>query len=260
MRSLRACARHWRPPSDFCFRLHPVSPLLLDHEFPPRFSEMSGDSKKHRDRYDVSDNLEAEFADAEQTVLVNNRGVTDLPQLHLLEEELLAKAYETLLGEVRVSTPLTCELIRHAHHRIFGELFSWAGRWRTVNISKPGVTWPPPIYIDANMAALERETLRKHTPERLKHDDVFCKAVAEIQGEFLVIHPFREGNARTIKLVTDLLASQTGRPLLAYDQTARGRDLYIAAASQAFKRNYRPMESVIQRALATARAGPATPP
>jgi len=221
---------------------------------------MADDSSKHRDRYDVSGNVEAEYVDATQTVLVNKRGVTDLEHLQLLEEEFLAKAYETLSSEVRLDTPLTNGLICHVHQRIFGELYSWAGRWRTVNISKPGVTWPPPAYIDAGMSAFERDALRKYTPAKVTADEAFCKGVAEIQGEFLVIHPFREGNARTIKLVTDLLASQTGRPLLAYEQSNRGRDLYIAAASQAFAKNFAPMEAVIRRALATAREGPATRP
>lgn len=60
---------------------------------------------------------------------------------------------------------------------------------------------------------------------------------AEIQGEFLVIHPFREGNARTIKLATDLLAVQTGRLPLTYDQSETGTRTYIEAAKTAFQRD-----------------------
>jgi cell filamentation protein len=67
--------------------------------------------------------------------------------------------------------------------------------------------------------------------------------------EFLVIHPFREGNARTIKLLTDLLAVQTGRPLLIYDQSEEGQAAYIAAATAAFKINYAPMVNIIRQAL-----------
>lgn len=76
---------------------------------------------------------------------------------------------------------------------------------------------------------------------------------AEVQGEFLVIHPFREGNARTIKLATDLLAAQTGRPLLAYDQTEQAVEEYIEAAKAAFKRRYGPLATIIRRALDQAR-------
>ena len=63
------------------------------------------------------------------------------------------------------------------------------------------------------------------------------------------IHPFREGNARTIKLLSDLMAAQTGRPPLVYDQSDAGQEQYIIAASQAFSRNYRPMQQVIRLAL-----------
>ncbi len=212
--------------------------------------------KPLRDRYDVSGNVEAEYVDAEQTVLVNKLGISDLHTLQVLEERALAKAYETLLTEVRVDTRLTAELILHIHRRIFGELFDWAGRWRTVNISKPGITWPPPAYLDENIRQFERDVLQPLDASALGDEATLCSAVAKIQSEFLVIHPFREGNARTIKVVTDLLAVQTGRAMLVYDQTDEGRDRYIFAASQAFKRNYGPMEEIIRQAAQAGRRPP----
>jgi len=209
--------------------------------------------KKRRDRYDTSGNPESEYVDAAQTVLVNKRGITDLHILQVAEEEALAAAYETLLGEVRTDTPLTCELLRHIHGRVFGDLYAWAGRWRTVWISKPGITWPAPDFLDGNMQTFERDVLALHPAHLLRDDDVFCAAVGKIQGEFLVIHPFREGNARTIKLMTDLLAEQTDRPVLIYDQTEQGQEAYIAAAKAAFRQNYGPMTAVIRSALERAR-------
>jgi len=221
---------------------------------------MTDAPRPHRDRYDVSGNVEADYVDADQLVLVNKRGVTDLEELQRLEEAALAMAYETLLSEVRVDTPLTCDLIRYIHQRIFGELYAWAGRWRTVNISKPGITWPPPQYIDDNMRSFEQSVLRSRTAGSCRTDEEFCQAAAEIQGEFLVIHPFREGNARTVKLLTDLLAAQTGRPLLAYDQSEAGRERYILGASQAFRRDYSLLEEIIRQALVAAEQGPGVEP
>jgi len=214
---------------------------------------MTGPSKSHRDRYDVTGNIEAEYVDDQHTVLVNLLGIRDHEQLQIAEEEALARAYEKLLGEVRLDTPLSNDLICLVHATIFGQIYAWAGRWRTVTISKPGITWPPPAFLAQTMDEFERQVLRKHRPEQLAQDDDFCRAVAEIQGEFLVVHPFREGNARTIKLVTDLLAAQTGRTLLVYDQSQAGRDNYILAASQAFRKNYQPMEKLIRAALASGR-------
>jgi cell filamentation protein len=168
----------------------------------------------------------------------------------------MAQAYEMLLGEVRMDTPMTCDLLCHIHARIFGDLYEWAGRWRTVWIRKPGVTWPPPDFLHQNMLEFERAVLRKYPADKLQDDAAFCAAAGEIQGEFLVIHPFRESNARTIKLLTNLLAAQSGRPLLVYDSSREGQEQYIAAASAAFQRNYAPMAEIIQRALANAQRGP----
>ena len=77
--------------------------------------------------------------------------------------------------------------------------------------------------------------------------------IATCGSLFLVIHPFREGNARTIKLMTNLLAVQTGRPLLLYDARDEGQRLYVEAARAAFKKNYAPLASITGGALERAR-------
>ena len=214
---------------------------------------MSELPEKPRDRYDSSGNPEAEYLDSAHTVLVNKKGIMDLHALQEAEEEALMAAYETLFGEVRMDAPMTCDLLRHIHARIFGNLYAWAGRWRTVWISKPGITWPAPDFLEQNMQAFQRDVLAKYPPAAIGSDDAFCAAVGEIQGEFLVIHPFREGNARAIKLITDLLAAQTNRPLLVYDRTELGQERYIRAATAAFQKEYRPMTVVIRAALDRAR-------
>lgn len=214
---------------------------------------MAKDPRKRGDRYDTSGNPEAEYVDPAQAVLVNSRAITNLHMLQVAEEEALAAAYEILLGEIRIDTPMTCDLLRHIHRRIFGDLYTWAGRWRTVWIRKPGMTWPAPDFLDENMQAFERDVLARYPAAALRDDEAFCAAVGEMQGEFLVIHPFREGNARTIKLMTDILAEQTDRPVLVYDQTEQGQEAYIVAAMAAFKKDYGRMTDIIQSALERAR-------
>jgi len=207
------------------------------------------------DKYDISGNIEAQYVDEAREILVNKCEITDLRSLQIAEEEALAKAYARLLAEVRTDTPMTCELLQHIHRCIFGELFDWAGRWRTVQISKPGAIWPAAQFLNQSMATFEREVLAKYPAGTLADNDVFCAASSEIQGEFLSIHPFREGNARTIKLMNNLLAAQTGRPLLAYDMSSAGQNSYIDAAGAALaKQDYEPLETIIRQALETAKS------
>jgi cell filamentation protein len=208
-----------------------------------------------RDKYDVSDNMEAQYVDEAREILVNKPGITDITTLQLAEERGLSRAYGTLFSEVRVDTPITAELIKHVHERIFGDLYEWAGRWRTVEISKPGAIWPAAQYLDQSMQTFEADVLSQYHPGTTLDDESFCNLVGLIQGEFLAIHPFREGNARTLKLVSDLIAAQGERPLLRYDQSAEGTEGYIRAASAALaKKDYAPLIDIIRQALQAARA------
>jgi cell filamentation protein len=104
------------------------------------------------------------------------------------------------------------------------------------------------------MTEFERDILKKYPASKIQENvDDFCKALAHIQGEFLAIHPFREGNARTIKLLSDLLAAQTKRPILRYDMSVAGQKRYIAAAKATLTRkDYLLMETVIREALTRA--------
>jgi hypothetical protein len=136
-------------------------------------------------RYTAVGGSENEYMDSGKTVLKNKKGIADLHILYIEEEKGLARAYEQLLTEVRSDTPITSELIRYAHGAIFADLYEWAGRWRTVTISKPDVTWPPPDYLDQAMKDFEAAVLQKHPAASLVSDDDFCQALGYIQGEFL---------------------------------------------------------------------------
>jgi cell filamentation protein len=208
----------------------------------------------HRqDRYDVSGNPENEYVDAAGRVMVNKMGIRSHRELLRVESELAVHAYEKLIDEVRTDTPMSIELLRHIHLCIFGDLYEWAGRWRTVRISKPGAAWPPPDYLEQGMMEFEKKILSRYPADGLGTNDAFCHAAAQVQGEFLSIHPFREGNARTIKLMTDLLASQTGRPPLLYDASPAGKKRYIDAAKAALRKGDNSLfEPVIADALKTA--------
>ena len=86
--------------------------LLLPETYDPQnqpsdyTSRMGKKTRRRKDRYDTSGNPEGEFVDDAKTILVNKLGITELEPLQLREERALAKAYEALLGQVRIDTPL----------------------------------------------------------------------------------------------------------------------------------------------------------
>ena len=56
------------------------------------------------------------------------------------------------------------------------------------------------------------------------------QALALTHAEFVLIHPFREGNGRLVRLLNTVMALQAGLPALDYGGIAgRGKRGYIAA-------------------------------
>jgi len=62
------------------------------------------------------------------------------------------------------------------------------------------------------MAAFEQGVLSAHTPCQSASLDEVARSVAELHAEFLLIHPFRDGNGRAARWLADLMIMQAGYP------------------------------------------------
>lgn len=68
--------------------------------------------------------------------------------------------------------------------------------------------------------------------------------------EFILIHPFREGNGRIARLIVTLMALQAGLPLLDFSTVRRKKkDKYFAAVRAGMGKNYKPMEEIFKEIL-----------
>lgn len=69
----------------------------------------------------------------------------------------------------------------------------------------------------------------------------------------MLIHPFREGNGRTARILADVMTAQAGLPPLDFSGMARKKKTYIEAIQSGMDRDYKEMEnifmSVIRRTL-----------
>jgi cell filamentation protein len=158
------------------------------------------------------------------------------------EGDALIRVQDAYLEKIGPVTVFTAELVCRMHRDWLGHLYGWAGRYRTVDMSKGGFTWPPAMRVEQNMAFIERETFKVKTPcrpgplERVAHD------MAEVHAELLLVHPFREGNGRLARWVADLMALQAGNPLPAYRFAGRGAEAekkrYLAAVKMGYQKDY----------------------
>jgi cell filamentation protein len=185
-------------------------------------------------------------------VLRNKLGITSLQEMH--DQEILGyRDAELALTEFFTRSHKFKERdVRKIHKVAFGRIYDWAGKYRHTDLSKGGFMFARAMYIDGLMKEFSRKLLEKHTPVRVRTKDRLSMILARIHVEFLLIHPFREGNGRTGRLLISLLAQQAGYSGLDFGfikSKGRSYTAYISAIHFGVKRDYTPMQKIVRRAL-----------
>lgn len=117
------------------------------------------------------------------------------------------------------------------HQHIFQDVYSWAGEFRSVNISKSGALFAVAAFVEPALDAI----LRKLSAEkRLKGTDAesFARRAGFYLGEINAIHPFREGNGRTQREFIRELGVEAG---FAIDWSWTSREQMTAASRESFE-------------------------
>lgn len=171
------------------------------------------------------------------SVLKNKAGLTDQAAL---------EAFETAMTFARSEEPLprgwlSVHHYRAIHHHLFQDIYDWAGKYRTVRLSKDTSTFCYPEHIAREMKRVFSD-LKTEAYLRGRSRRDFARAAAHFLAELNAIHPFREGNGRTQLTFLALLADQAGHPL---DLNKLDPDATLAAMIKSFNGNEMPMTAVI---------------
>lgn len=114
--------------------------------------------------------------------------------------------------------PLNYETFLEVHKYIFGDLYEWAGRIRTIDIYKEeavlgGVSL---TYGEISSIQLQIETIINDL-NQVEWSDISVEEMIPLFSELIarlwLIHPFREGNTRTVMRFAGLFANAKGFPL-----------------------------------------------
>jgi cell filamentation protein len=112
----------------------------------------------------------------------------------------------------RCPPALLARQYRAIHRHLFQDVYPWAGKLRTVRISKEGSAFCYPEHIDREMRRLFANlATRKHFREL--DAAAFSESAAHFLADLNAIHPFREGNGRTQLSFLTVLADRAGHPL-----------------------------------------------
>ena len=127
--------------------------------------------------------------------------------------------------------------VRDLHRRLFGEVWKWAGTFRTTEKN---------IGVDPRQIAVDLRMLLDDVRYWIDHDSYSPEEIAvRFHHRLVLIHPFPNGNGRHARVMADaLLMKRLGRPPVdwagGYDLQAMGerRKEYITALRTADKGSY----------------------
>lgn len=136
----------------------------------------------------------------------------------LIDEELLSKRRAIELwdkGLINNFEVGTYKGLQQIHAFLFQDIFDFAGKTRDVNLSKGNFRFANLLYLESNLAIIER------MPEG-SFDEIIDKYV-----EMNVAHPFREGNGRATRIWLDLMLKKNLNKCI--DWTMVDRADYLSA-------------------------------
>lgn len=159
-------------------------------------------------KYDVYTTVQSVHCYKGTNVLINKLNIHDGDVLKRAEEEITAVRQMMLL-----QNPLKGNFTRthflNIHKFIFGDIYPFAGKIRREQISKADTMFYPPHMIEIELNKIF-EKIKKDNILKEKDEDKLLDSISYIMAELNVVHPFREGNGRTIREFIRLLAQKCG--------------------------------------------------
>jgi cell filamentation protein len=141
-------------------------------------------------------------------VLRNNLEIYDQAQLARAEADI-ARAALAVLSENPPPGSYDLSHWQAFHRRIFGSLYPWAGELRTVQIAKPNAFYARPEHIESYAQGIFTELDRDHHLKGLDRA-TFVERLTHYHAEMYAVHPFREGNTRSLRALLSQLAREAG--------------------------------------------------
>lgn len=149
--------------------------------------------------------------------LENKLGIDNSADL-AREEERISKKKAIALFENGILDRLEAgrfSSLKEIHRYLFEDIYDFAGKIRTVNITKGNFRFAPLMYLEAALVQIDK------MPQST-FDEIIEKYV-----EMNIAHPFRDGNGRSTRIWLDMiLKKELGQVI---DWSKVGKDDYLMA-------------------------------
>ena len=150
-------------------------------------------------------------------ILDNKLNITNQIELSKAEEKISKQKAKQLFdsGDINKVKIGTFEGLAYIHNYLFGEIYDFAGKIRTVNISKGDFRFAPLMYLEASLEYIDKMPQNNF------------EQIIEKYVEMNIAHPFREGNGRATRIWLDLILKQNIKQVI--DWNLVDKEEYLSA-------------------------------
>lgn len=179
--------------------------------------------------------MKYDISNSEGEILPNLLGLKTIEEIGLSEFEGFLTAEITLTEKLSSKTKFSEKYIKQIHQSALGHLYSFAGKYRDVNMSKGGFPFAAAKYLPETMAQFDLELL-SNLPASYQNKEDLIKDIATVHAELLFIHPFREGNGRTARVLANLMSRKEGYESLRFEKIEFNK--YVNAVQASADKDY----------------------
>lgn len=159
------------------------------------------------------------YIDPSTGILRNKLGITEQKSLDAAESDIASLEIVDLTTEnIPILGAITLNVLKEIHYHIFKDIYSWAGELRTMSISKDSTKFCQPEFIESEGARIFNELLEEDILATISDHTLYVKRLAYYYSELNLLHPFREGNGRTLRTLISILAMNSGGNVIAWDR------------------------------------------
>lgn len=177
-------------------------------------------------------------------ILENLLGITDPEHLKKVESDIVSiRMFD--IAKQPIDGKFDFAHLKAIHKYLFGDIYPFAGKVRTVNIAKSGSAF---CYAE-NIEPMQVEIFGRLKKENyLKGLDktTFIEKLADFAGDLNALHPFREGNGRVNRIFLTQLADNAGYSLTYGNATDKE---ILQADISAFHGDMEPIKALFHRII-----------
>ncbi len=143
----------------------------------------------------------------DSSVLRNIPAIKDVGALEKFEQRATTIRADEVEPHI-APLPINLAMWQEIHRILFQDVYEWAGKLRSVQLAKGDTVFAHPPYIEAEAKRIFGELAADNLADA--NQTVFISRMAYYFGELNTLHPFREGNGRTQKMLFDEIARRSG--------------------------------------------------